>query len=213
MPYVLYGDTRSGSATVELALAEIGAEVELREIPLDQAAQRGEGYGAVNPQLKLPTLITPEGETLTESAGILITLAERYPEAGLLPPSKSPERAQGLRWLIFIAAEIYPMVEIIDYPERFLPDGAAAPRARREQLREHIRDIWKRRWLIVEYAVGGTPWFLSGGFSVLDIYLAVVSRWAQTEDWRPDNLPRIEAIAAALTARQTTAPVWRRHFA
>ena len=32
--YVLYGDRRSGSATVEMALEEIGAPFELRPVPL-----------------------------------------------------------------------------------------------------------------------------------------------------------------------------------
>ncbi|MGH8222901.1 MAG: glutathione S-transferase family protein, partial [Woeseiaceae bacterium] len=108
MTYVLYSDPGSGGATVELALAEIGADIELRGVPLERDAQRSADYAAVNPQRKLPTLVTPSGEVLTESAAILITLAERHPEARLLPPVPSPERAQALRWLLFIAAELYP---------------------------------------------------------------------------------------------------------
>lgn len=212
MGYVLYGDRRSGSATVELALAEIGAEVALEDVPLDTEAQRGAAYERVNPQRKLPTLVTPAGETLTESAAILITLAERYPQAGLLPDAGTPARARALRWLLFIATEIYPVVEMIDYPERFQPEEDTTDEARRAALRQHLRGIWKRRWLVAEAAVGGDPWFLAEGFSLVDIYAAVVSRWAQVEDWRKTALPRIEGIAAAVAARPSVADVWRRHF-
>lgn len=212
MTYVLYGDRGSGSATVELTLAEIGEEVELREVSLDDEAQRGETYATLNPERKLPTLLTPQGETLTESASILITLAERHPDALLLPPPKSAERAQALRWLIFIAAEIYPLIEIQDYPERFQPEGEATSGTRRDELRHHIREIWKKRWLIVEKQAGGDPWFLADRFSLVDIYIAVVSRWAHVSDWREEHLPRVEGIAGAIAARPALAPVWRRHF-
>jgi len=212
MRYVLYGDRGSGSATTELALALAGAGVEVRDVPLGRNAQRDDAYSRVNPQQKLPTLVTPDGETLTESAAILVTLAERHPASGLLPPVGSAERAQALRWLAFIATEIYPVVEMIDYPERFQPEGEATGSERREALRDHLRGIWKRRWLLVEHAAGGDPWFQAKGPSAVDIYVAVVSRWAQTDDWRPGNLPRVEAVAAALAAHDVCGPVWRRHF-
>jgi GST-like protein len=212
MTYVLYGDRGSGSATTELALALAGADVDRRDVPLDRDAQRDDAYRRVNPQQKLPTLVTPGGETLTESAAILITLAERHPGCGLLPPIGSPERAQALRWLVFIAAEIYPVVEMIDYPQRFQPEGETTGAARCDALREHLRGTWKKRWMLVERAVGGDPWFQAAGPSAVDIYAAVVSRWAQTDDWRPGNLPRVEAVAAALAAHAVCGPVWRRHF-
>ena len=128
MSYTLYGTRRSGSLTVELALAELGIEYEFNEVSLDQSSQREATYASVNPQRKLPTLTTSAGETITESVAILLTLDERHPEGGLLPALGSPERAQALRWLLFIATEIYPLVEINDYPERYAPslDSAAA---------------------------------------------------------------------------------------
>ncbi len=213
MNYVLYGDVGSGSAIIELALAEIGASAELRELPLDAEAQRSDDYRTVNAQRKLPTLVTAEGEVLTESSAILLTLAERHPHAGLLPDAASPLRAQALRWLMFVATELYPLIEIIDYPERFQPEGQDTPDDRREAVREHVRNVWKRRWRIVENAASGDGgWFLGAGFSAVDIYVAVVSRWAQTADWRPEHLPRIEAIAGALADRQRCASVWGRHF-
>ncbi|MGB3624722.1 MAG: glutathione S-transferase N-terminal domain-containing protein, partial [Henriciella sp.] len=88
--YVLYGDKGSGSAAIELALAEAGAAFSLSDVLLETDSQRGRAYANVNPQRKLPTLITPEGETLTESAAILLYLADRYPDASLLPVNGHP---------------------------------------------------------------------------------------------------------------------------
>lgn len=209
---MLYGDVGSGSATTELTLAEIGAPVEIRDVSLDKEAQRGDDYRSVNAQRKLPTLLTADGEVLTESSAILLTLNERHPDCGLLPAADHPGRAQGIRWLMFVATELYPLIEIIDYPERFQPEGQSMTNDRRESIREHVRTLWKQRWSIVERSVSGDGWFLGSGFSLLDIYVAVVSRWGQLGEWRPDHLPQIEAIAAGVASRPRCQAVWARHF-
>ena len=158
-------------------------------------------------QRKIPALVIDDGPVLTESVAILLTLDERHPEAGLLPPKGSVERAQALRWLLFAATEIYPVVEINDYPERFATDPAET-----DAMRERAREIWRTRWLVVEEHASGDPYFASDGFSLTDIYLAVVSRWAQQNAWRPAHIPKIERLTAAVAARPAIAPVWARHF-
>lgn len=206
MTYTLHGSRRSGSLAVELALAEVGAAYDVVDVDLEHDAQRGADYAAINPQRKVPTLRTPAGETLTESAAILVILDERHPDAALLPPPATAQRAQALRWLVFIAAEIYPMVEINDYPARFAPDAGGAPR-----VREAARAKWRERWLVLERHLAGDPYALAGGFCALDLYIAVVSRWAQQDDWRARHLPKVERITAAVAARTACAGVWQRH--
>lgn len=215
MTYILHGDTGSGSATVELALAEIGLPVVTRDYDLGHSKQRGSDYAALNPQQKLPTLEFDDGSggqwVMTESAAILLTLADRHPGAALLP-TDPVQRDHALRWLLFMATELYPVIEIVDYPERFQPEGERTPPARRKALQDHARGIWQRRWLLVEREASDSAWFLGEAFSLLDIYAAVLSRWGQMDDWRPRNLPRIDAIAGGISVRPSTASVWRRHF-
>ena len=206
MTYILHGCERSGSCIVELALGQIGAEYELRQVNLGSDQQREADYAQRNPQMKLPTLITPEGETLTESVAILLTLEARHPAAGLLPPAGSADHARALRWMLFVGAEIYPIVEINDYPERFTAGGDPAA------TRELAREIWRRRWRIVEAEIAGAPFLLESGFSMTDAYIAVVSRWAQQEDWCRDKTPKVEAIARAVAARPAFEAIWARHF-
>lgn len=207
MPYTLYGEIGSGSCSVECALAEIGAEVRLVEIDLGAMAQRGESYLAVNPVGKVPCLELPEGDRVTESAAILITLAERHPEASLLPPVATSDRAEALRWLVYLVSEIYPLIEISDYPTRFAAEGAPA-----EALRDRVRELLRTRWQLVEAAITGRPWLLPAGFSVTDLHIATMSRWSLDKAWRGHALPRVEAIAAAIAERPAAGPVWRRHF-
>ena len=205
MTYTLYGYPRSGSMAVEMVLAEIGADYQTRDVNLKTDAQRASSYASINPQRKLPALVTPSGETLTESVAILLTLDHRHPEAGLLPTNDT-DRAQALRWLMFVATEIYPIVEINDYPDRFSPNDESAP-----AVRDVARSIWRDRWLVIEQAIAGTPYLVESGFCMTDIYIAVVSRWAQQDQWRPENLPRVEALTAAVAERPKLAAIWSRH--
>ena len=209
MNYVLYGDTGSGAFCVEAALAEAGAPYAFQTIALDKNEQKSPAFLAINPSGKIPALKLPEGQILTESLAILLTIADHFPNAKLLPPQASAERGTAYRWLAFMASEIYPMVEISDYPERFAPKGPDA-----EALRHKARERIRQRLLIVERMVAG-PWFLPSGFSILDIYAAMFSRWRGSlgKDWSAEgHIPKLDALSKSLSQRPALAKLWKRHF-
>jgi glutathione S-transferase len=203
--FTLYGDLGSGAFSAEAALAEAGAPYKFEMVSLEKNEQRQPAFLAINPSGKMPALKISEGEIITESAAILLTLADYFPQARLLPPQASQARAQAYRWLAFMAAEVYPIVEIVDYPERFVAvgDGDALKAVARNRIRERL--------LIIERMIAG-PFFLAGGFSLLDIYAAMFSRWSLEADWKAANLPRLMALAQAVSQRPAIAPVWQRHF-
>ena len=89
-----------------------------------------------NPHCKVPSLVIDDGPPLTESVAVLLTLDDRHPEAALLLAKGTPTRARALRWLLFTATEIYPIVEINDYPERFATDPD-----RIDAMRERTNDV------------------------------------------------------------------------
>ena len=205
MSYTLYGDLGSGAFSAEAALAEAGAPYSFELVSLERNEQRQPAFLAINPSGKMPALKIAEGEIITESAAILLTIADYFPQARLLPPQSSQARAQAYRWLAFMAAEVYPIVEIVDYPERFVPGGNG------EKLKRVARDRIRERLLIIERMIAG-PFFLAGGFSLLDIYAAMFSRWSLEADWKTANLPRLMALADAVSQRPAIQPVWQRHF-
>jgi glutathione S-transferase len=207
--YVIFGDKGSGAFSAEAALSEVGAPYEFKLISLEKNEQRSPAFLAINPSGKMPAVRLPEGQILTESLAILLTVADHFPNARLLPPQASPDRAKAYRWLAFMASEIYPMVEISDYPERFAPSGAEA-----EALRQKAKERIRERLLIVERQVAG-PWFLAHGFSILDIYAAMFSRWRGSigKDWlEGGHIPHLLALGHAVSERPHIAPVWEKHF-
>ena len=206
MSYILYGDLRSGAFAAEAALAEADASYEFHRISLKNNEQKAAEFLVINPSGKIPALRLPGGEIVTESAAILLAIADRHPEAGLLPPHASFARAEAYRWIAFMASEIYPMVEIEDYPERFAPEGSDP-----EVLRAKAVDRIHARMLTLENAIAG-PWLLNTGFSAADIYLAMFGQWTHTKEWREANLPKAMALAEALSKRPKAGAVWARHF-
>ena len=206
--YKLYGTRGSGAAMVEMALAEAGAEYEFIATGLGKGGKEEDRFFAINPTGKLPALETPDGQVLTESAAILMTIADRHRDAKLLPDTRRKrERAEALRWLVFVAAEIYPMIELWDYPLRFVPDKAAA-----KPFKEHVRARLYRRWLTVEDALAGEPWLLESGFCATDLAIATVSRWTVGKRWRKQHTPGLDAITRAIAGREKAGPVLVRHF-
>ncbi|HVV65256.1 MAG TPA: glutathione S-transferase family protein [Rhizomicrobium sp.] len=208
MTYILYGDKGSGAFSAEAALAEAGAPYEFKIVSLEKNEQREPAFLAINPSGKMPALRLPEGQIVTESLAILFTLADHFPNARLLPPQGGPLRAQAYRWLAFMASEIYPMVEISDYPKRFVANGDA------EALRRKAQERIRERLLIVERMCDG-PWFLSSGFSIVDIYAAMFSRWRGSigKDWLAQgHIPKLDNLAKAVSRRPAIESVWARHF-
>ncbi len=117
--YTLFGTIGSGSAAVEAALelAQLPYRV-VRASSWERDSAQAELLVA-NPLGQIPTLRLPDGGVLTESAAILIHLGLEHPASGLLP-AQSGARAQEIRGLVYIAANCYSAISIIDYPERWI---------------------------------------------------------------------------------------------
>ncbi len=208
MTYVLYGDEGSGSGPVEMALAEIGAPVDLRSVPLQGDHQLAADYRRINPMGRVPTLILPDGTVMTELIAILVTLDDRHRDAGLLPPPGSSARAVALRWMALLTGEFYPHVTRWDYPERFIDDPAQA-KSLRDRAQEMGREIMR---LVEEQALTGPgPYLLGDRFCLTDLVIATLSRWLGGRQWIPGHCPRIEALAQAVAARPACAAIWARH--
>ncbi len=204
--YTLYGCKRCGSMLVEAALEETGAPYDLVDMKYGGPQHRSAEYRRVNPIERVPALVLPDGTVMTESAAIVIALADRHPKSGLLPPANSSERAKALRWLLYLSNNVYEAIGRQDYPERYVADPAHAPGARSRA----VEDL-KRFWKIMEGALGAGPYALGRRFSALDLYIANLSQWT-VKDWLYENCPKLRAVIANTAKRPRTGPVWQRHF-
>ena len=84
-----------------LALGHSGAEYDAWLIPIQQGAQFGSGFVAVNPNSKIPALMDRSGDVpvrVFESGAILLYLAEKF---GAFVPASGAARAECLSWLFW----------------------------------------------------------------------------------------------------------------
>jgi GST-like protein len=204
--YTLYGQPGWGSVLVETQLAWYALPFEFVAVgDLFRSEQARERLRAVNPLVQTPTLVLPGGKVMTESAAITLHLAEVTGRDDLVPAPSAPERADFLRWLVFMVANIYPTFTYADLPERFVPAECA------KAFRNNV-DAWQARlWGQLEGAAGA-PWFLGPRFSALDIYVATMTRWRPKRPWFAAHAPKVAAIATAADAEPRLAEVWRRNF-
>ena len=195
------GTKGCGSALVEAALAL--AELPYQRHEVDYSTPDGRARIAeLNPLGQVPTVVLPGGQVMSESAALVLHIDELRPKAGLLPPPGDPDRAEALRWLLFLVAAVYPTFTYGDEPARWVGAGTAADALRRA-TDEHRTALWRQ----LDAAARG-PWFLGPRPSALDLYLAVMTHWRPGWAWFAESCPRIAAIAAALDRDPRLARVW-----
>lgn len=173
MTYTVYGAAGSGSVPVEAALTLIGAPYTVVEAVTWEGEAERDKVAPVNPMRQIPVLVTPDGEAITESAAILIWLAEQHPEAALAPEPCDPRRAQFLRWMTFVPAAVYSMFWVRDEPSRLVGDDAAAQEQVKRRTAERIAECWR----VMDSQIRPGRFLLGEELSVLDLYVAVASRW------------------------------------
>ena len=173
--FTVYGAAGSGSVPVEATLTLLGLPYAVVEAP----AWRGEAEQAkvapVNPMRQVPTLVLPSGEVMTESAAILLWLADTYAPGDLAPAADAPQRRAFLRWMVFVPAAIYPMFWVRDVPSRLAGDDLAQQALIKRRTAERIAECWR---VMGEQLAPAGDHLLGDRLTVLDLYVTVVSRWS-----------------------------------
>jgi GST-like protein len=206
--HVLYGYQGSGSAAVEAALVIAGLPHRIVNAASWDAASELEALRQVNPLLQIPALRWPDGSTMSESAAILVELGLRHPASHLLPPDPAG-RAAALRGLVYVAANCYAAIGVIDYPERWTAGTADDERERLCQgTRARLHQLWER------FADTFEPRpFLSGGrLGALDLLAAVVSKWSGARAHLREHRPRWYPVLERIEQHPQVAPVFARHW-
>jgi len=206
--YTLFGSKGSGSASAEAALTVAG--IEFRSV---DAATWNPGPGLdeltrVNPLAQIPTLLLPDGSVLTESAAILIHLGLTHPASGLLPADPAA-RAQTLRGLVYIAANCYAAIGLIDYPERWCaePDEKTNKRIKTgaTQRLHHLWDVFADTY-------PARPFLGGEHIGALDLLAAVVSKWSGSRKHLATARPAFSALLARIESEPRVAPIFARHW-
>jgi GST-like protein len=207
--WTLYGSNGSGSAAIEMALLLCERRFRVRRASSWEPDSDLAGLQAANPLGQIPTLVLDDGRVMSESAAILIHLGLTHPGSGLLPADESA-RAQVLRGLVFVAANCYAAIGVIDHPERWLPDGGeAALRRLRAGARTRLHHCWS---VFAGQFPAPTGFFGGARPGALDLLAAVVSRWSGAREHLGALHPELHALLLRVQAHPLLEPVFRRHW-
>ncbi|KAG9030659.1 hypothetical protein FRB95_003674 [Tulasnella sp. JGI-2019a] len=164
---------------------------------------------AANPFAQFPTLITPEGAIMTETAAIVLYLNQRHGSNTLWSTSglNPPQLASFYRWLVFLPANVFTTVIHVEFPDRFVLVPADAP-VQPDVVHTWVGEAGKKKradvWLILEEHLGksvhreeGKPFLLDTEHpTMLDVYVTLLAHWTNHPrySWIEENCPTLVAI-------------------
>jgi glutathione S-transferase len=167
-----FGPTRALRA--RWTLHELGVEFESVKINLLAGEASSPEFLRLNPAAKLPVLVDGD-QVLTESVAIVLYLAEKYPDGGLLPKNLA-DRAQAYRWLLFTATELEQPLW------RMARHGFLYPQEKRspediQLAREDFRPMVE----VMDRHMQGRSYVVGDSATVADFVLAYTLDWANEE--------------------------------
>lgn len=166
----LYTSPGACSLADHIVLQWAGAPYEAQIVSHDDRQQPW--YRELNPAGAVPVL--QDGDwALTQNVAILNYIADKFPAAKLGGDGTPEGRAEVNRWLGFLNADVHPAFKPIFGATAYLEDKAFIDKSH-ENARKQLRGMFER----VDAQLAGKGW-LTGGRSVADPYLYVVTQWAK----------------------------------
>lgn len=201
----LYGFPPTRSARVLWALRELDVEFEFINVDQTRGEHRRPEFLALNPAGKLPALV--DGDfVLTESVAIVLYLAEKYPEKGLLPAGLRA-RAEAFRWLLFTATELeQPLWRIARHTHVYPPEKRLA--AEITLARQDFLDMAA----VLEEHMDGREFLVGNHVTVADFVAAYTLDMATVVPSRAnevgllDELPRLRRFVERMYERPKAPP-------
>jgi len=149
-----------------IALEEIGSPYSLEVVAFMKGQHKSPEYLALNPAGKVPLLVV-DGVPLTENVAILTWLAERFPEAGLLPESEDGFARAGLiSDLAYCASGLHPIVTRLRIPQFFCdtPDGS-------RRVFDMAEVAMRPNFELIDRRLADNRWWYGDRWSIVDAYI------------------------------------------
>lgn len=164
----LYCKPGACSLSPHIVALECGLDFTQVNVDLQKkVTEQGEDYWQINPKGQVPALQFDDGSILTEGVAIVQYLADLKPDRNLLAPTGSLTRYHTLEWLSYVSSELHK-----GFSPLFRPDTP-------EEYKAIARAQLEKKYQQVNEALQDKQWLLGLRFTVADVYLFVVTRWAK----------------------------------
>ena len=203
----LYGAEGSGSIAVEAALTLLQLPYTLIEGATWAHESARERIAPINAMRQVPTLILPDGEVMTESAAILIDLADRHTTARLAPAIGDSRRRQFLRWMVYVSSAIYSLHWIKPDVTRI-----GAPAESRHAVVDAVHERIAFCWGNMDTQITPGRYLIGDDLTVLDLYVTVVSRFGPWRKRFYAAAPKMTPVVKRVDAEPRLAEFWAKRF-
>lgn len=161
---------------------------------------------AVNPMGQVPT-IDDDGLVLTESLAILLYLAKKH--SGPLAPGDLAEEGQMLQWLFWGATAVEPITVVVTQGDERGEWQTEAGKAKLVDIGEALR----RPLSAFEKHLTGTDYTVGNRFTVVDLALTEIIRYAQGHPELLQAFPKVIAWLERCQARPGFRTMWEKRSA
>jgi glutathione S-transferase len=200
----LHHSPGSAGLAPHILLRECGATFERVRVDTEARAHKAPAYLKLNPNGLVPVLVDARGAeplVLYETVAILMHLADTHPQAGLLPPLGSADRAHAYKWLVWLTNTLQATLIHYFYPERMVAEGNADGAAQ-VKARAMARVGLLLEQLDAQLASHGQPWLLGAHHSAADPMAWMLTRWTRNFAERPArSFTHIAAYQQRMLAR------------
>jgi glutathione S-transferase len=194
----LYGFGPTRSLRALWGLKELDADFEFVPVNLAAGDHRRPGFLRLNPAGKVPVLV--DGDlVLTESAAIVMYLADKYRDKGLLPAGLK-ERGQAYRWVMFAVTELEQPLWRIARHTFLYPEAKRLP-----QDITLAREEFVAMAAILDCHMEGRQFIVGDGITIADCVTAYLIDWAN-EQRLIDDYPQLRAYLDRIYARPKAPP-------
>ena len=205
--YVLHWSRGCGSFAPHASLNEVGASYELVEVDLDSNQEYTKEFLAINPRAQVPVLTLPDGTIMTESAAMMLHIADSHPESDLMPDVGQTDRAIAYRWMLFSAVNLYEAGCRIEDTHHY-----SAKQSDYEGIRAKARQDLDQYWEMVAEAIGEGPYLLGQRYSVVDIYLLMIAQWHPEPDTLVERYSNLGKLFDSVKNRPALKAIWNMNF-
>lgn len=188
----LYYSPNACSLAPHIVLRELGFAFELIKVDLDQhLTELNEDFYQFNQKGQVPLLQLDDGSLLTEGAVISQFLVDQSLRKDLLGEINTAGRYEVLSWMNFIASEIHKAYSPF-FSESY-----------NEKSKNIYSIILNKHYSWVDQQLNGQNYLTGINFTIADIYLFVVTRWADFIGLDLAHFSHLASFMQRISERQT----------
>jgi glutathione S-transferase len=167
----LYMTPGSCSTGIHIILEELEEVFEAYVVNLPAGDHFKPGYVAINPKSTIPTLVRPDGTSLTELQAIAYWLARTNPDKKLLPDDVDAQ-ARTLEALDYAVSTVHMQ----GFSRLFRASNYTPNPADEDKVKERGKELVEKGFAVLDKALAGKD-YLAGSFSIADSALFYVEFW------------------------------------